>query len=156
MIRAMIRAMHEMNSDTGALAGTARDPLDLGALVKKIKRWGQELGFAELGVARADISAANRAQVERTYWNAVARSDDALGRLVARLQRLGVWENTLLVVTGDHGESLFEDGFLGHGHIVNDRQFATFLVVNRPFYYVIRDRGTGAVLFLGRVVDPTR
>lgn len=30
------------------------------------------------------------------------------------------------------------------------------LVVDRPFYYVIRDRGTGAVLFLGRVVDPTR
>ena len=59
MIRAMIRAMHEMNSDTGALAGTARDPLDLGALVKKIKRWGQELGFAELGVARADVSAAS-------------------------------------------------------------------------------------------------
>lgn len=88
--------------------------------------------FAHPPIARADISAANRAQVERTYWNAVARSDDALGRLVARLQRLGVWENTLLVVTGDHGESLFEDGFLGHGHIVNDRQFATFLAVNRP------------------------
>lgn len=59
MIRAMIRAMHEMNSDTGALAGTARDPLDWGALVKKIKRWGLELGFAELGVARADVSAAS-------------------------------------------------------------------------------------------------
>lgn len=59
MIRAMIRAMHEMNSNTGALAGTARDPLDWGALVKKIKRWGLELGFAELGVARADVSAAS-------------------------------------------------------------------------------------------------
>ena len=88
--------------------------------------------FAHPPIARADIAEANRAQLERTYWNAVARSDDALGELIARLKRLGVWQNTLLLVSGDHGESLFEDGFLGHGHIINDRQFATFLVANRP------------------------
>ncbi len=29
-----------------------------------------------------------------------------------------------------------------------------YVEVNRPFLYVIRDRGTGAVLFLGRVVEP--
>jgi len=82
-------------------------------------------------IARGDISEVNRAQVERTYWNAVAYSDAQLGELVARLKRLGVWDRTVLLVTGDHGESLFEDGFLGHGHIINQRQFATFLVSNR-------------------------
>ena len=51
--------MHETNSDTGALAGAAQAPVDLGALVKKIKTWGQELGFAELGIARAEVSAAS-------------------------------------------------------------------------------------------------
>lgn len=29
------------------------------------------------------------------------------------------------------------------------------VVVDRPFLYLVRDRGTGALLFLGRVVDPT-
>jgi epoxyqueuosine reductase len=54
--------MHEKNSDTSALAGAAwtpDDPDDLAALVKKIKTWGRELGFAETGIARADVSAAS-------------------------------------------------------------------------------------------------
>jgi serpin B len=28
------------------------------------------------------------------------------------------------------------------------------LVVDRPFVFAVRDRATGAVLFLGRVADP--
>ena len=51
--------MHETNSDTGALARAAQAAVDLGALVKKIKTWGQELGFAEIGIARADVSSAS-------------------------------------------------------------------------------------------------
>lgn len=88
--------------------------------------------FADPPLPRSQIAEANRAGVERTYWNAVAHSDAALGALVARVKALGVWDNTVLLVTGDHGESLFEDGFLGHGHLINARQFATFLAVNRP------------------------
>ncbi len=53
----MIRAMQEKNSDTNALT-SALGEADFVALSKKIKSWGLELGFAELGVARADVSAA--------------------------------------------------------------------------------------------------
>jgi hypothetical protein len=88
--------------------------------------------FADPPLARSEISAARRDELARTYWNAVAHSDAALGALIERLKRLGVWDNTVLLVTGDHGESLFEDGFLGHGHIINHRQYGTFLAVNRP------------------------
>ena len=54
----MIRAMQAKNSDTDALAEN-RDTVDGSALVKKIKTWGRELGFAELGIAHADVSAAS-------------------------------------------------------------------------------------------------
>ena len=93
---------------------------------------GVEHRFAHPPLARAAVSAERRDQVERTYWNAVAHADAALGQLVTQLKVLGQWDNTVLLVTGDHGESLFEDGFLGHGHLINQRQFATFLAVNRP------------------------
>ncbi|TMM48092.1 sulfatase-like hydrolase/transferase [Qipengyuania marisflavi] len=81
---------------------------------------------------RAEISAERAQEVAATYWNAVAHADATLGTLIARLKAQGVWDNTLLLVTGDHGEDLFEGGFLGHGHIINTRQFATLLVANRP------------------------
>jgi len=82
-------------------------------------------------IPRSEISAANRARLEATYWNAVAYNDRLLGQLVERLRRLGVWDRTLLVVTGDHGESLFEDGFLGHGHMINRRQTHVPFVLSR-------------------------
>ncbi len=30
------------------------------------------------------------------------------------------------------------------------------VVANRPFFYFVRDEPTGAILFMGRVVDPTQ
>jgi hypothetical protein len=81
---------------------------------------------------RGEIDAANAARVRETYWNAVANSDHWLGELVARLKAKGVWDDTILVVSGDHGEELFEGGFLGHGHVINPQQFQTLLVASRP------------------------
>lgn len=82
-------------------------------------------------IQRSQITAGNRDRLEATYWNAVAYNDRLLGQLVERLRRLGVWEKTLLVVTGDHGESLFDDGFLGHGHMINRQQTQIPFVTNR-------------------------
>jgi hypothetical protein len=90
---------------------------------------GRPLGIVPL--ARGDISAANRARLEETYWNAAAYADRMVGEVVNRLRRLGLWDKTLLVVTADHGESLFEDGFLGHGHMINARQNRIPFVMNR-------------------------
>jgi hypothetical protein len=81
---------------------------------------------------RGEIDAANADRVRETYWNAVANSDHWLGELIARLKAKGAWEDTILVVSGDHGEELFEGGFLGHGHVINPQQFQTLLVASRP------------------------
>ncbi len=73
-------------------------------------------------IPRGEISAANRAWVARTYRNAIAYNDRLIAALLGRLRRLGVLDDSLIVVTADHGESLFDDGFLGHGHMLNEQQ----------------------------------
>lgn len=92
---------------------------------------GMERILPGVAIPRSEIRASNKAWLERTYWNAVAYNDRLLGRIVERLRRLGVWDRTLLVVTGDHGESLFDDGFLGHGHMINRQQTHVPFVLNR-------------------------
>jgi phosphoglycerol transferase MdoB-like AlkP superfamily enzyme len=81
---------------------------------------------------RSEIKAANRAMVERTYWNAAAYSDWLVGQVIARLKAQGVYDKTLILVTGDHGEALFEEGFLGHGHVLNREQTRVPLILSDP------------------------
>ena len=83
-------------------------------------------------IARADIAIGNRAALERTYWNAIAEDDWLIGQIIARLKSLGIWDRTLLAVTADHGESLFDDGFLGHGHMINAQQTRIPFVLSKP------------------------
>jgi hypothetical protein len=83
-------------------------------------------------IPRSEISLKNKEWVERTYWNSVAYSDWLVGQVIERLKKLGVYESSLIVVTSDHGESLFDDGFLGHGHMLNAQQTHIPLVLNQP------------------------
>ncbi|HHH39731.1 MAG TPA: hypothetical protein ENK50_09170 [Sedimenticola sp.] len=83
-------------------------------------------------IPRSEINAGNGEWLRATYWNAIAVADQAVGAIVARLRKLGVYGDTVLLVTGDHGESLFDDGFLGHGHALSDVQTHIPLVVNQP------------------------
>lgn len=81
-------------------------------------------------IPRGEIGLANKEWVARTYWNSVAYGDWLVGQVVARLKALGQYDDTLVVVTADHGESLFDDGFLGHGHMLNRQQTHIPLVLN--------------------------
>ena len=48
------------------------------------------------------------------YDRQIAQVDAEFGRLVARLDAIGILEQSYVIITSDHGE-LFERGFVGHG-----------------------------------------
>jgi choline-sulfatase len=43
-------------------------------------------------------------------------TDQHIGRVIARLKALGLWDRTAIVLTGDHGEGLGEHGITAHGY----------------------------------------
>lgn len=52
---------------------------------------------------------------EALYDSAVRYVDSQIGRLIAHLRQLGEWKDTVLIVTGDHGEVLFDrESVYGH------------------------------------------
>ncbi len=48
------------------------------------------------------------------YRNALHHADRQVGELLRRLEESGELENTIVIVTGDHGEEFREHGFFGH------------------------------------------
>lgn len=68
----------------------------------------------ELRVGRAD-------DLRRMYLNTLANVDAVLGRMLARVEAT-TRRRPAVIVIADHGESLFDEGFLGHGYASNDAQ----------------------------------
>ena len=55
---------------------------------------------------------AARRRVLRGYYGCVSQVDDAVGRVLAELDRLGIRENTIVVYSTDHGEFAGEHGMI--------------------------------------------
>jgi hypothetical protein len=62
------------------------------------------------------------------YLNTAANVDRAIGRTIDAVTR-AVGSPPGVLVTADHGESLFDEGFLGHGYALNDVQTRIPLIV---------------------------
>jgi arylsulfatase A-like enzyme len=75
------------------------------------------------------------ADIERLraiYDSAISYHDVQVGRLVAQLQAWGIWDQTMLILTADHGEELFEDGRCGHGGSLRDSLTRVPLLIHDP------------------------
>jgi arylsulfatase A-like enzyme/Flp pilus assembly protein TadD len=68
----------------------------------------------------------------RPYDGEVAWSDELVGRLDTALAEAGIRDDTLLVVTSDHGEALGEHGETGHGYFVYETTLRVPLIFRGP------------------------
>ncbi len=69
----------------------------------------------EAAVAWNTFPPARQAEMVAYYDRLVEEVDVLVGRFLAELDRLGLAERTLVVVTSDHGEGLWEHRMAGHG-----------------------------------------
>jgi choline-sulfatase len=87
------------------------------------------------------------ATMQGAYDGEVAATDAQIGRLLDSLQSTDRLDNTIIVVVGDHGESLGEHGEQQHGFFVYDASVHIPLIVAGPAV------PTGTVSEQVRIVD---
>jgi arylsulfatase A-like enzyme len=97
------------------------------------------------------------------YLNALARGDEALGRLLLTLQERGLSDSTLVVVLGDHGETFGQHHQRGHGlKIYEENLHVPLLLICPPLFHGERldtvggliDVAPTALRILGRRAPP--
>ena len=73
-------------------------------------------------------------QINGLYDGSVHAIDDAVGRVLKSLERTGLAERTIVVVTADHGEMLYDHGHgQGHGdHLFGDEALHVPLLIYDP------------------------
>jgi arylsulfatase A-like enzyme len=70
--------------------------------------------------------------IRGVYLGEVGFVDAQVGRLVDGLKAAGLWDDTLLVITSDHGEELWDHGGFEHGHTLYDELIHIPLIVKLP------------------------
>ncbi len=73
-------------------------------------------------VRRGKISRDKKDRVLATYDNAAANVDRAIGRLLERWREFVGDGPSAIMITSDHGESLWDSGMLGHGRSLHDSE----------------------------------
>jgi arylsulfatase A-like enzyme len=92
--------------------------------------WGAYLEAVRQG--RQTLSAAEVAQLEAYYDGQLRFLDDRIARLLEELRRRGRYEDTLIVLTSDHGDAFLEHGFISHSTTPYDELVRVPLIVKLP------------------------
>ncbi|MGD0790564.1 MAG: sulfatase-like hydrolase/transferase [Terriglobales bacterium] len=74
----------------------------------------------------------SREYAAQPYDGEIAFADEQVGRLLRFLKEKGIYRNTLIVLCGDHGESLGEHGEKTHGFFIYNATMHVPLIIRLP------------------------
>jgi arylsulfatase A-like enzyme len=115
-------------------------PGDTRELPRQAKRYFRRSIALADGTPVVDAGAEpSAALLERAYDRGIENFDAALGSLLDGLARHPAWPKTGVIVTSDHGESLYERGYGNHGGSLFADETAVPLVARLPG--VVPERG---------------
>lgn len=79
-----------------------------------------------------DIGKDNIFILKNRYKNAIFYNDYLIGNIIASLKKNNLFDNSIVVITGDHGEEFYENGYFGHTSSFDDYQVKTVFVLHYP------------------------
>jgi arylsulfatase A-like enzyme len=102
---------------------------------------GRQLRFklARVDQLKSDVNAFQRrippadlAHIVSQYDGGIAYMDAQIGGLISRLKQAGLYDNTMLIITSDHGEMFGEKNLLGHEIAVYQGLVHVPLIIKYP------------------------
>ncbi len=93
--------------------------------------WVHYFGPHELNDMRLNLDEQDR-QIISTYDAGVQSTDAEVGRLLAEIDALGLRPNTVVILHADHGQSLGEHLYVGHGKNLYEFTLRIPLIVRLP------------------------
>ena len=71
-------------------------------------------------------------ELRRLYDSEIRFTDGHIGRLLEQLRESGAWEDTLIIVTADHGEEFLDHGQFGHAKSLYEELVGVPLLIKAP------------------------
>jgi len=97
------------------------------------------------------ITDAEHEELRENYRREVEYVDRAIGNLLDELETRGELQNTIVVLTADHGDEFYEHGWYGHGNLPYDELIHVPLAIRVPDGF--DDDPDRATLPRGKTVD---
>ena len=110
---------------------TMYDPAPYQGQVKN-RRTHLMLDDAKKNPGKYKFTKRDKERLEALHDGEISYHDAYLGMFLEKLDALGLDENTILVVTSDHGEEFQEHGSWGHGHSVYQELLEVPLMIRWP------------------------
>ena len=101
-------------------------PLKPGMDIRKLRKLIPQL-------TKADIN-----YLVGLYHEEIAYTDAQIGRVIAQLKQNGLADNTMIIVTADHGEEFLEHDHIGHTRTLYDELINVPLIFYLPKYFSAR------------------
>lgn len=88
----------------------------------------------EEGIARGQVFLTEEDVTFLTalYDEKVQRMDTLFAQFVKKYRDIGLMDNTIFIITSDHGEELYEHGRIDHGHSLYEEQIRIPLIITIP------------------------
>lgn len=67
-----------------------------------------------------------------SYKNSLVYNDMLFGKFIAKLKEKGVYDNSIIIYTSDHGHELFQYGFFGHNSAFSEAQTKVPFIMKIP------------------------
>ena len=116
----------------GRYLGYIRLAFDYEGKLSELRASGRDLEIRVTSNAFYDLSSEDIRYLKGLYKGELRKTDTYFGKLITLLRERGVYDNSIIIITSDHGEEFWEHGGTGHGWSLHQHQLRVPLIIVAP------------------------